>query len=589
MKISIDINNDCESDKIFDELITGYKTIIIDLVKICKKNNIYSESIKEICLTTNYIDKVKEITKNLCSNNHVYSGRTQVSVSKIIFNHDHMNPKHIIILDILHIPLKDFLYVCYYNLAEVYYSTNIPKNLKVVTKINSLTLYDDIINFIFLDVIKAFNTSRHISLTNLRLVNIMDNTIDEFMIKIKDIHIRYQKDNDLDQFWMDIVANLAHFLTLFIKQHFLGEPLSEFNEFELPLKNILIDLYISSYKADNNYDHSSFKKNINSILELLFIKIDEVDLYNKKLKHGVHITITENPKLLFNKKIIHTQESIVAFIDILGFSDFINEYDSNPNSDILQKLKKTLEQSLNVIYQSKLVNEFYKEVLDYRLFSDCLCISIPIFENNDDILSELYTIFILISSFQYLMLLNGFLLRGGVAIGSYYSDPTMIFSGGLVKAYHIEAYKANNPIVMIDEGITRIIRSKTNNDLSDILSRILLVDYNNDNITFINPMIPLNLMYDLTAHNFNSIFQDEDSYFLFKKLFDQISKQMMNLKQSFSEKYLKNEIHKSIRLFTELNLVKFNQNNKVKSKYLWLKDFIDWFENKNNKFGHFNF
>ena len=79
-----------------------------------------------------------------------------------------------------------------------------------------------------------------------------------------------------------------------------------------------------------------FKK----ILEKCYVKVWE--------KNSINLEVTETPKRIFRTSIIDTEPRLVAFIDILGFKEIIEEYDSNEFSNILRDLHDALEMAIKI-------------------------------------------------------------------------------------------------------------------------------------------------------------------------------------------------------------------------------------------------
>ena len=150
-------------------------------------------------------------------------------------------------------------------------------------------------------------------------------------------------------------------------------------------------------------------------------------------------------KLLYQKKILCITFIIVGLMIIANinvFADVTIKYENWQwleigRSDILQRLHNALQVSIESIKLSKNINPLHKKILDYQMFSDCICLSIPIYDTDDDFLSEFASMVLIIATYQYMMLINGFYIRGGISIGSHFSDKSMIFSGGLVKSYFL--------------------------------------------------------------------------------------------------------------------------------------------------------
>src|SRR5207253_2089639 len=107
-------------------------------------------------------------------------------------------------------------------------------------------------------------------------------------------------------------------------------------------------------------------------------------------------------------------------------------------SNILNELHDTLEiavkSSIENMTDPKSKTDL-KEYLEYRMFSDCICLSLPYIEFGNDFHIQFHSLSGIARTYQLIMLQKGFFVRGGISIGSFFADKNMIFSGGLVKAY----------------------------------------------------------------------------------------------------------------------------------------------------------
>ncbi len=68
-----------------------------------------------------------------------------------------------------------------------------------------------------------------------------------------------------------------------------------------------------------------------------------------------------------------------------------------------------------------------KEFLEYRMFSDCICLSLPYIEFGNDFHIQFQSISTIARAYQLAMMQKGFFVRGGISIGSFYADKNMIF------------------------------------------------------------------------------------------------------------------------------------------------------------------
>lgn len=233
----------------------------------------------------------------------------------------------------------------------------------------------------------------------------------------------------------------------------LSKNAQEFKEL-LPSLITEIENQTNRILKDEVLQINNLKIYLTQLLKLCFINPEPYD-------SDLLIQVLDTPKNLF-KGIIDTEPRIVAFMDILGFKDIIDEYDSDQYSNILKELHDALElaieSSIEKMIDPKTKTDISK-YLEYRMFSDCICISMPYIEFGNDFHIQFHSLSVILRSYQFLMMQKGFYIRGGISMGSFFADKNMIFSGGLVNAYKLEQ-SAIYPIIVIDNKI--LIRLKNN-------------------------------------------------------------------------------------------------------------------------------
>ncbi len=133
------------------------------------------------------------------------------------------------------------------------------------------------------------------------------------------------------------------------------------------------------------------------------------------------------------------KDHAVAFIDILGFSEFVRESNDNQEraSDLLQILKK-----LKDIEESSFVKA--------TAFSDNIVLSVQVNENHGDGITWLIHELILL---QNILLNSGFIVRGGVTIGKLYHENGVVLGPGLISAYKLESKVSFYPRILVDHII----------------------------------------------------------------------------------------------------------------------------------------
>ena len=132
------------------------------------------------------------------------------------------------------------------------------------------------------------------------------------------------------------------------------------------------------------------------------------------------------------------QEVVVAFIDVLGFSELVTASDADP----IARAKLN-----GLIAADKLFERFMGQFLDFAeadFFSDSFVLSMQ----SDRVLY-------LIRETGYLcryLLLQGFPCRGAICSGALYHHDRVVVGPALVKAYRLEQTVAVYPRVIVDDG-----------------------------------------------------------------------------------------------------------------------------------------
>ena len=140
------------------------------------------------------------------------------------------------------------------------------------------------------------------------------------------------------------------------------------------------------------------------------------------------------------------KEHFVTYIDILGFTNMVeNDFLKNPkNPSYITKLYTIHQFTKSMIDQES-------EDIDFIQFSDSVVITMKF-----DRLK--FTYFIkLISKFQYDLLREGILCRGGIAYGKHFFENNFMYSHGLIEAYKVETEVAINPKIVISPDLFELL------------------------------------------------------------------------------------------------------------------------------------
>ena len=158
--------------------------------------------------------------------------------------------------------------------------------------------------------------------------------------------------------------------------------------------------------------------------------------------------------------------SVIAFVDLLGYSDLIRECRSpTENLELLARLHATLQRSrqwLDGRPSGKSTQEDDDEEEDLHAlvaFTDNIVIGWPVdpwglpeIELDpilDDAESQLGLAFMGLAGFQFEMANAGFFVRGAVAVGDAYVDEYCVFGEGLLEAHEGESSGARDPRIVL--------------------------------------------------------------------------------------------------------------------------------------------
>ena len=144
----------------------------------------------------------------------------------------------------------------------------------------------------------------------------------------------------------------------------------------------------------------------------------------------------------------YLEERIVAFIDILGFKNIVEE--SLKSNEVAENLHNALD----TIYRLKAENDNPYNTYSQRnfgveisTFSDCVVISYPITHKGG-----LFEIIIDLIHLQLELALNNVLIRGGLSIGYIHHSEKMVYGPAMNKAYKLESEIAKYPRIIIEES-----------------------------------------------------------------------------------------------------------------------------------------
>jgi len=174
----------------------------------------------------------------------------------------------------------------------------------------------------------------------------------------------------------------------------------------------------------------------------------------------------KNERFLYSLESPEMRPSIVCFVDILGFKDLSRKaFDSGNGNVLLNQLSKSLSKAYGRIKEhSSLWSE--SKSFDIKIFTDNIVVGYPISSSNAGGY-ELERIFSIFSEFQIALVMEGFLVRGGIAFGGHYMNDDIVFGDALLDAVKQDKTGGVPSISLASSVVDRLQRSgESYNDLS---------------------------------------------------------------------------------------------------------------------------
>lgn len=462
-----------------------HKSYFQNLLMVLINKNYLSPNIVDIIFTDDLKGEIDKDCSNHNTNQNMISSREYFTGGKII----DINGKKKVYFSAYTVDGNTIIKpLDFYNLIlEVHAEDIISTIYKVPIQFTATTPLTEVIKMFFfqwatklktIELIESLNTSSEARNDCVKMY------VDSFKRNIRKLHYNLQAGITLDEFWIKAITEVDFFIRrCFDVKYDVGslQNLQEFNEIIPPLLSE-IETQTQKLLRKEEIDFIEIRKYVLQILNICNIDIP--------CETSMYIDIKETPKKLFRNNIVDTEPRIVAFIDILGFSAIIEEYDNDEHSNILNELHETLEMAVKISIErmkDQKVKTDLKEYLEYRMFSDCICLSLPYIEFGNDFHIQFHSLAIIVKSYQLAMMQNGFFVRGGISVGSFYSDKHMIFSGGLVSAHNLEQETVYPVIAIEKKVIERLKLNFSENSKGLFYENILLYSDSEPEKIFLNP------------------------------------------------------------------------------------------------------
>ena len=596
----------------YEEAYTEYFNSLLEVVK---QQNLLSPNIDEIIIT----DDIDGEIERYCTNRFRQSNITRTREFKGIAKTVDFEGKKKIFFNAVNVNKyeKYAPQIFFEQLIEVYAEDLVSYNFKVPNQFSLDTPLAEIIKIYF----SQWATKILANVVEKMLANRQEKIhtdakmfVDAFKRNIRRLHYKYQEDVSLDEFWIKAITEVDFFVRRCFDVKFDDGTFTNLQEFSEIIPTMLSEIQIQTQNLleKKEIDFTIMREQVLQILNKCSIDVP----YESRM----NVKIMETPKKLFRNNIVDTEPRIVAFLDILGFAAIIEEYDSDNQSNILNELHDTLEMAIKISVESmtdQKAKTDLKEYLEYRMFSDCICISLPYIEFGNDFHIQFHSLATLVKSYQLAMMQKGFFVRGGIAIGSFYSDKHMIFSGGLVSAYKLEQTTVYPVIGIHKKVIERLKINFVENSKGLFYENILLFTDNEPEKIFLNPFDLLDnsvKYFDCLQSTMDNLIksneEDKDDPLtgmttsllklantFTKPIFDNAKLQMkpenMNAAKEKVLGYVNEQLnkHNEILLHKEAESSEYKEAQKIVVKYEHLKSLTEWSMGKSDSslFKYYNF
>jgi len=243
------------------------------------------------------------------------------------------------------------------------------------------------------------------------------------------------------------------------------------------------------------------------------------------------------------------QECYVAFLDILGFGNFVETKDAEYVYIYLSNLV-TASQRLNLSSLN----------YDISIFSDSIIISAPLEQSGKYITDKLFLLYInsLLLANIVVESLGELALRGAITKGTFFTDGKNItFGKALIEAYKLESAKAVYPRVLVATDEFSPEKAK-------------------ESSAFLNTIITkasLQKKFELVQTEFKE--QSQDRYRDGEYLCCNYLSALYLMGEGWASNYKSGLMkHKN---FIEVKLSEKYSNDNVHEKYIWMKTYHNWF------------
>ncbi|QGQ25618.1 hypothetical protein F1728_24325 [Gimesia benthica] len=138
------------------------------------------------------------------------------------------------------------------------------------------------------------------------------------------------------------------------------------------------------------------------------------------------------------------EDRLVAFLDLLGFSNMVQERRDDDVEFVVNLIPDMLRTNqVNIL----------RDDLQITNISDSIIVSVK--AKSDEILKDLFNLCVIIGNLQHELALNGYYMRGGISVGKlvHDSERNLIVGPAYIQAYLLESKQSIVPRVVIGKEV----------------------------------------------------------------------------------------------------------------------------------------
>lgn len=153
------------------------------------------------------------------------------------------------------------------------------------------------------------------------------------------------------------------------------------------------------------------------------------------------------------------KQSIVAFVDVLGFSHFSSSYPEMEDSQlVLDRIATAIDDSRDFVRKAIPGGDVGAgRHWATKFFSDNLALGYPFDDKSTDRASTAWFIIRSAQKYQLKMAMNGFFVRGALTQGPVCLTDEIIFGSALIECYQLESKASIVPRIVLAEPLQQLI------------------------------------------------------------------------------------------------------------------------------------